>query len=74
MVIISAILIIGIISVFYKPTYAVTLNGEFIGYTNDKNELQKRINEQMKGIEQNGQIIVVKYLIRLDERHPYSYY
>ena len=51
MVIISAILIIGIISVFYKPTYAVTLNGEFIGYTNDKNELQKRINEQMKGIE-----------------------
>ena len=51
MIIISAILIIGIISVFYKPTYAVTLNGEFIGYTNDKNGLQKRINEQMKGIE-----------------------
>lgn len=51
MIIISAILIIGIISAFYKPTYAVTLNGEFIGYTNDKNGLQKRINEQMKGIE-----------------------
>lgn len=30
--------------------------------------------EQMKRIEQNGQIIIVKYLIQLDETHPYSYY
>ena len=45
------ILIIGIISFFYKPTYAVTLNGEFIGYTNDKTSLQKEINEYMKGKE-----------------------
>ena len=51
MIVIFAILIIGIISVFYKPTYSVTLNGEFIGYTNDKNGLQKKINEYMKGIE-----------------------
>lgn len=48
---ISTILIIGIISFFYKPTYAVTLNGEFIGYTNDKTSLQKEINEYMKGKE-----------------------
>ena len=48
---ISTILIIGIISTFYKPTYAVTLNGEFMGYTNDKNELQKQINEYMQGRE-----------------------
>lgn len=46
---ISAILITGIISIFYKPTYAVTLNGEFVGYTSDKNKLQKEINEYMKG-------------------------
>lgn len=51
MVAISAILIIGIISIFYKPTYSVTLNGEFIGYTNDKNKLQQQINNCMKGIE-----------------------
>ena len=44
-------LIIGIISFFYKPTYAVTLQGEFIGYTNDKNSLQKEINEYMNGKE-----------------------
>lgn len=51
MIIISAILITGIISIFYKPTYSVTLKGEFIGYTNDKNKLQKEINEYMKGLE-----------------------
>lgn len=49
MIIISAILIISIISIFYKPTYEVTLNGEFIGYTRDKNGLQKAINEYMQG-------------------------
>ena len=48
---ISTMLIIGIISFFYKPTYAVTLQGEFIGYTNDKNSLQKEINEYMNGKE-----------------------
>lgn len=54
MVIISTLLIIGIISVFYKPSYSVTINGEFVGYTNDKNKLQKQINEYMKGREQEN--------------------
>ena len=51
MIAIATILIIGVISIFYKPTYAVTLNGEFIGYTNDKNALQAEINEYMQGRE-----------------------
>lgn len=55
---ISTIIIIGIISTFYKPTYAVTLNGEFLGYTNDKNGLQKEINEYMQG-EENENIAFV---------------
>ena len=54
MIVIAAILIIGVISIFYKPTYAVTLNGEFIGYTNDKNALQADINGYMKGMEENS--------------------
>ena len=49
MILILGILIIGVISAFYKPTYAVTLNGEFIGYTDDKNNVQAEINEYMKG-------------------------
>ncbi len=47
------ILIIGlsiiVFSIFlvYKPMYGVTLDGEFIGYTEDKNDLQTKINEYM---------------------------
>lgn len=32
----------------YKPTYSVTLDGEFIGYCNNKNELQERIKESLE--------------------------
>ena len=41
--------IIGVI-VFavYKPMYSVTLNGEFIGYTEDRGKLQKKINNYIK--------------------------
>ena len=44
LIVIAAILIISIISLFYKVTYSVTLNGEFIGYTNSRTELQEKIN------------------------------
>lgn len=48
LIVISAILIISIISLFYKVTYSVTLNGEFIGYTNSRTELQEKINMYME--------------------------
>ena len=36
--------IIGfVVFVVYKPMYKVSLNGEFIGYTEDKGKLQKKI-------------------------------
>lgn len=41
-------LILGIVSSFYKPIYSVTLNGELIGYSENKSELQKRINEYIE--------------------------
>ena len=47
LIIISATIIIGIISVFYRPTYAVSLNGEILGYTTNKTELQQKINQYM---------------------------
>ncbi len=37
------------VAVFYKPTYAVSLNGEVIGYTENKTELQDKINKYMDG-------------------------
>lgn len=42
--ILAVIIILGILSIFFKITYAVTLDGVEIGYTSDKNALQERIN------------------------------
>lgn len=41
---IAGLIIAGLVAYFFKPTYSVTLNGEFIGYTKNKSELQSRIN------------------------------
>lgn len=46
--IIAVAIIAKLIEVFYRQTYSVSLNGEVIGYTNDKVALQKRINEYIK--------------------------
>ena len=40
---ISAILIVGVVTLFYKPTYSVTIDGKQVGYTKNKSELQKKI-------------------------------
>ena len=52
--IISAFLIISLVAFFYKPIYAVTLNGELIGYTENKSKLQNEINKYMEGEEKEG--------------------
>lgn len=43
--IVAAAVILGLIQLIYRQTYSVSLNGELIGYTNDKVALQKRIND-----------------------------
>lgn len=44
-----ALAIIGFaVFCIYEPVYSVTLNGEFLGYTEDKRELQSLINEYRK--------------------------
>ena len=48
---ISTALIVGLISLVYKPMYSVTVNGEFLGYTSNKSKLQKRINEYIESVE-----------------------
>lgn len=54
LIIIATIIIIGIISLVYRPMYSVTLNGEFIGYTTNKSKLQKRINEYIENENENN--------------------
>ena len=45
---ISAFLILGAVILIYKPIYSVSLNGKFVGYSKDKRELQKKINDYME--------------------------
>ena len=45
---VAGALIWGTIIFLYKPIYSVTLNGEFIGYCEDKTQMQNRINNYME--------------------------
>ena len=57
---IAGFIIIGLTLYIYKPTYKVTLNGEPIGYTQDKSNLQARINSAIqKGSDNNVAFIQV---------------
>ena len=45
---VAGALIWGTIIFLYTPIYSVTLNGEFIGYCEDKTQMQNRINNYME--------------------------
>lgn len=45
---VAGALIWGTIIFLYKPIYSVTLNGEIIGYCEDKTQMQNRINNYME--------------------------
>ena len=59
--VISVFLIVGTISFLYKPTYSVFIEGEQVGYTENKSELQNKINEYIeKGEGENKNIAFVQ--------------
>ena len=45
LIFLSVFLIVGAVIFIYKPIYSVSLNGELLGYTEDKGKLQSRIND-----------------------------
>ncbi len=47
-VVFALCLIVGATAFIYKPTYSVYLNGQAIGYTKDKSNLQQKINEYIE--------------------------
>lgn len=59
---IAIVLILGIISLVYRPMYSVSLNGEFVGYTTNKSKLQNRINEYLENGDGNVAFIDVQNL------------
>lgn len=60
---ISTFLIIGIVSICYKPIYSVSLNGEMIGYSKNKTQLQQKINTYIEsGNNENVAFVDIKEL------------
>ena len=45
---VSVLIILSLIVFIYKPIYSVYLDGEFIGYSENKSKLQNRIVEYME--------------------------
>lgn len=45
---IAAFFIVGAIAFLYKPTYSVFINGEQVGYTEDRSNLQHKINDYVE--------------------------
>ncbi len=63
LIILATFLMIGAISYIYKPIYRVSLNGEWIGYSENKSKLQQRINAYIeKGNGQNIAFVEVNQL------------
>lgn len=57
----AAFLIVGAIAFLYKPTYSVFINGEQIGYTENKTNLQHKINDYIKnGDKENSNVAFVQ--------------
>lgn len=48
LMLIATFLIVGIVAFFYKPIYSVTINGESVGYSGNKTELQAKINDYLE--------------------------
>ena len=64
---ISAFLIIGTIAFLYKPTYSVSINGEQIGYTEDRSKLQRKINDYVENGDGTSQNVAFVQLANLPE-------
>ena len=52
---------------FFKPIYEVKVNGEIIGYSEDKSVLQARINEYMESGNEENQNVAFKQIDNMPE-------
>lgn len=64
---ISIFLIIGLVSFLYKPIYAVCINGEQIGYTENKSKLQHEINQYVENGDENSSNVAFVQVPNLPE-------
>ena len=63
LLVIAIFLIVGVVAFLYNPMYSVVINGEQVGYTQNKSALQKKINEYIeKGDEEHIAFVQVEDL------------
>lgn len=60
---VSLLFILAIVASFYKISYSVSLDGQMLGYTDNKSKLQAQINEYIeKGENQNTAFVQIDSL------------
>ena len=60
---VALLIILGIIASFYKISYSVNINGEMVGYTDNKSKLQSKINDYIEnGDNENAAFVQVESL------------
>lgn len=69
LVVVSAVIIVAAIVLLYKPIYKVSINGKKIGYCEDKETLQSKINYYMENGEE-GQNNVA--FVQIDDMPEYQ--
>lgn len=55
---VSLLFILGIVASFYKISYSVNINGNMVGYTDNKSKLQSQINEYIENGENENTAFV----------------
>lgn len=60
---IALLFVIGIVGSFYKVSYSVNIDGEMVGYTDNKSKLQSQINDYIEnGEDENAAFVQVESL------------
>ena len=66
---VAAVMIVAAIVILYKPIYKVTINGEKIGYCEDKETLQIKINDYMENGEEGQKNVA---FVQIDDMPEYQ--
>ena len=69
LVAVATVIITAAIILIYRPIYKVTLNGEVIGYCEDKEALQNKINDFMENGEEGQKNVA---FVQIDEMPEYQ--
>ena len=69
LVTVAAVIIVAAIVILYKPIYKVTINGDKIGYCEDKEALQNKINDYMENGEEGQKNVA---FVQIDDMPEYQ--